>query len=253
MTSVAEAGLPHDRYCDEVVVQAGLLGDLLRDADMSLPVPTCPGWTLDDLARHVLGNLVTLEAAVRDVDPPMIDTASDVRPMLTDAATGFAATLRAAGPSRSAEFGSFTMPTAFWVRRATHDLVIHRADAAAATEADYRVDPELAVDAVDELLENVAPARPEHEPVIDQLQGPERSIHLHAIDADDLAAEWYVESGQDGLSWRRSHERAAVALRGPLTDVLTVFYRRQPVAASPVEVVGERTLLDLWLRRVDMG
>lgn len=30
-----------------------MLGELLLDADWSVPVPTCPGWTLLQLVRHV--------------------------------------------------------------------------------------------------------------------------------------------------------------------------------------------------------
>jgi uncharacterized protein (TIGR03083 family) len=169
---------------------------------------------------------------------------------LQDAAAAFARTLRAAGPNQPAEFSGITLPTAFWARRATHDLVIHRADVAYATGVGYAVDLQLAVDTIDELLENVSPARPDFE----QLQGADASIHLHATDTgEELTAEWYVESGPDGLVWRRSHQKAAIALRGPLVDVLTVFYRRQPVDGSPVEALGSRPLVDRWLDRVNLG
>ena len=88
---------------------------------------------------------------------------------------------------------------------------------------------------------------------LDQLHGPDASIPVHPTNVDDeMAAEWYIESGPDGLTWRRGHERAAVA-RGPLTDLLNVFYRRQPPDGSPGDVIPPLRLLDLWLKRVDMG
>ena len=33
--------------------QTHAFGELIRDADPSTPVPTCPGWTLQQLFRHV--------------------------------------------------------------------------------------------------------------------------------------------------------------------------------------------------------
>lgn len=239
----------YDLCCDEVIRQANLLDELLHDADPSRPVPTCPGWTLADLKAHVVGNLITLEAAVRGVE-----VAGDAPQHVADAGAAFSRTLRAAGPDHPAEFRGFTLPTAFWVRRAMHDLVIHRVDAASALDTDYTIDPQLAVDAVDELFENVASPRPDHAPALDRLHGSAANLHLHATDTDpDLAAEWFIESSSNGLTWRRSHEKAALALRGPLTDVLTVIYRRRSVDHAQVDVLGSRELLDLWLDRLDLG
>jgi hypothetical protein len=36
-----------------MIEQNRMLGELLRGADWSVPVPTCPGWTLLQLLRHV--------------------------------------------------------------------------------------------------------------------------------------------------------------------------------------------------------
>ena len=80
-----------------------------------------------------------------------------------------------------------------------HDLAIHRADAAFALDTDYTIDPQLAVDAIDELLENVASPRPDHGPALDRLHGSAANLHLHTTDTDpDLAAECFIESGSHG-------------------------------------------------------
>lgn len=45
--------LAHDRYCDEIVHQVGLLRDVLTSGvDLSVTVPTCPEWSLEQLVRH---------------------------------------------------------------------------------------------------------------------------------------------------------------------------------------------------------
>src|SRR6266487_3426340 len=232
--------LTHDRYCDEVITQTGLLRDILQGADLSLTVPTCPDWTLARLVRHIGGNLRSVETAVRTgraVEDPGRqvpdaagsdgDDPATLDAWLADAAQTFAGTLRNAGPGAEAKVWAFQRSTAFWARRAANDLVIHRADAAGTVHADYTVAPELA--------------------------GPGRSIHLHATDTEaGLGAEWFIELGTDGFTWRRGHEKATVALRGPLADVLRVFHRRLPADSERVEVVGDAALLDFWLERVSL-
>ena len=43
------------RHCDEIVTQTSLLAGHLGGADVTVPVPTCPGWNVSQLARHVDG------------------------------------------------------------------------------------------------------------------------------------------------------------------------------------------------------
>ena len=259
--------LAHDRYCDEVITQTDLLRDILRGADLSVTVPTCPDWTLAELVRHIGGDLRSVETAVRTgmaVDDPARQVAGAAGPdgddpatldvWLVDAAARFAVTLRDAGPAAEARVGAFERSTAFWARRAAHDLVIHRADAAGTVHADYAVAPELAADAIDELLELVGdPQVAGSSPRLGELRGPGKSIHLHATDTEaGLAAEWLIELGTDGFTWRRGHEKANVALRGALADVLRVVHRRLPAGSERVEVLGEAVLLHFWLERVSL-
>jgi uncharacterized protein (TIGR03083 family) len=194
----------------------------VRGSDLSLTVPTCPDWSLAELMAHIGGNLRSVETAVRTGTPvtapdkqvpgvagPGDDDPAALDSWLAEAAARFADTLRRAGPDGEAQVWTVQAPTAFWARRAAHDLVIHRADAAVTLRAGYTVAPEL-------------------------------------------AAEWLIELGQDGFSWRRGHEPATVTLRGPLVDVLRVFYRRLPADSQRVEVLGDPGLLDFWLERVSL-
>jgi uncharacterized protein (TIGR03083 family) len=260
--------LGHQRYCDEVITQTDLLREFLRGADLSLTVPTCPEWTLALLVHHIGGNLRSVEKAVRTRTTPDVadeqvpeaagpesDNTTALDAWLADAATTFADTLRGAGPEGRARVFGFQGGTAFWARRAAHDLVIHRADAAATLGADYAVAPEMAADAIDELLQLVSdPQLADSAPRFADLRGSSKSIHLHATDVEpELGAEWLIELGTDGFSWRRGHEKGTVVLRGPLVDVLRVFYRRLPADSERVEVLGEAALLHFWLERVSLG
>jgi hypothetical protein len=119
----------------------------------------------------------------------------------------------------------------------------------------YEVAPEVAADALDEWLQIVEYVqRTVPHDAARELRGPGRSIHLHATDTGpEVNAEWLVELTEDGVAWRRGHEKATVALRGPLTSVLPAFYRRLPLDAPELEVLGERELLEFWLERATLG
>ncbi len=47
--------LSYDRYCDEILVQTDALRATLKGADLAATVPSCPDWTLRQLAVHVGG------------------------------------------------------------------------------------------------------------------------------------------------------------------------------------------------------
>jgi uncharacterized protein (TIGR03083 family) len=256
------APLQHDRFCDEVVTQTDLVRELVAGADLTATVPTAPDWTLADLLRHIGGNLRSVEQAVRTGTavteparqvpghggPPGGDPAA-LDGWLSEAAGRFAATLRRAGPGGAAQVWGMRLPTGFWARRAANDLVVHRADAAGTVGAAYTVAPDLAADAVDEFLDLLS--NPQVAAAAGDPDGPAGTIHLHATDTGpEVAAEWLVELDADGFSWRHDHQRATVAVRGPLADVLRVVTRRLPPDADSVEVLGERALLDAWLERL---
>ncbi|GAB2981636.1 maleylpyruvate isomerase family mycothiol-dependent enzyme [Streptomyces pseudoechinosporeus] len=264
--------LGHDRYCDEIVAQTALLREHLSGADLAVTVPTCPEWTLRELAVHVGGAHRWVEHIVRTratdevqesqvsgFEGPYEDDATDPAALdawLAEGAEKTAATLRAAGPDATAWAWAWERTAGFWARRMTLETVIHRADAAIAAGARYEVAPELAADAIDEWLQIirfVQETEPD-DPAARELRGEGRSIHLHATDTEPgLNAEWIIEFGDKGVDWRRGHEKATVALRGPLTDVLLGFYRRLPLEDGQLEVLGERELLEFWLERATFG
>ena len=39
--------------------------------------------------------------------------------------------------------------------------------------------------------------------------------------------EWLIDLTGDAITWRRAHDKAAGAVRGPLTDLLLVIYKRR--------------------------
>lgn len=77
---------------------------------------------------------------------------------------------------------------------------------------------------------------------------------LRATDTSPQAsAEWVIDLAGDTIAWRRAHEKAAVAVRGPLTDLLLVVYKRRAVRGGDIQILGDAQLPDFWLERVSFG
>ncbi|MGW5615136.1 maleylpyruvate isomerase family mycothiol-dependent enzyme [Streptomyces sp. NPDC003877] len=262
--------LAHDRYCDEIAHQVGLLRSVVTSgAELSGTVPTCPDWSLEDLARHLGGALRWVDMIVRTraseevpedrvpdfAGPQVRGDAVALDAWLAESGERVVAALREAGPDTAMWSWAENLTSGFWARRVTHEITVHRADAALAAGLPYAVAPEVAADAIDEWLQIVEYVqRTAPEDVVGELRGPGRSIHLHATDTGPgLDAEWLIELTEDGVSWRRGHEKATAALRGPLTSVLLAFYRRLPLDAPELEVLGDRELLEFWLERATFG
>ncbi|MFE2098462.1 maleylpyruvate isomerase family mycothiol-dependent enzyme [Streptomyces sp. NPDC059468] len=258
--------LTHDRYCDEIAHQVGQLRAVLTSGtDLAATVPTCPDWSLEDLVLHVGRALRWVDTLVRTrakenipqeqipfgAGPEERGDAAALDKWLAETGELVVGALREAGPDTAVWSWIGMSDAAFWARRMTHEITVHRADATLTAGVPYEVAPEVAADALDEWLD-IALFVQRHRGAEGalRLDGPPRTIHLHATDSDPaLHAEWIVELAADGVSWRRGHEKATVALRGPLTPLLLAFYRRLPLDAPGLEVLGEREVLEFWLER----
>src|SRR5712672_1467524 len=97
-------------HCAQIVTQTSLLVRHLDGADVTVPVPTCPGWNVSQLARHVdggqrwAGEIVATRASeppsdveLRDLCGATDDDPDILRVSLTEAAAALAATLTEAG------------------------------------------------------------------------------------------------------------------------------------------------------------
>ncbi|MGV9556092.1 maleylpyruvate isomerase family mycothiol-dependent enzyme [Streptomyces sp. NPDC003401] len=265
--------LAHDRYCDEIAHQVGQLRSIVTSGtDLSATVPTCPDWSLEQLVRHTGGALRWTELLVRtrarenvrDEQVPARDGPSArADPAALDAwlaETGDAvvAALREAGPDAEVWGWTGEGDARFWARRMTHEITVHRADAALTAGLPYEVAPEIAADALDEWLYIVEwvqrnlPQRASGE--LRAARHRDRGIRLQATDVPaGLDAEWWVRLTEDGIEWRRGPGTASVTLRGPLTPVLLAFYRRLPLDTPELEVLGDRELLEFWLEKTVFG
>lgn len=258
--------LDYTRYGGEIVEQTGLLGAVLTARDMNTPVPSCPGWSVGQLARHLgHGHRWAAEAVRTGSDTPpndaalreldvYIDEDPDVLvPWLLTGARELEVALLDAGPGKDVWTpipGGPRTPE-FYARRFTHETVVHRADAVLALGATFDLAHDVAADAVDEWLDLAVVTWPlQHVEQHRAVHGPDSTIHFHATDTH---AEWVVDLTGDEFVWRRAHEKSAVAVRGSISELLLVLYRRRDVDAAAVEVFGDAELLASWLEVVGFG
>jgi uncharacterized protein (TIGR03083 family) len=232
-------------------------GELIRNADPSTPVPTCPDWTLKQLFRHVgRGNRWSAQIVadrraepldpreVRDGKPPddpdaAIDWFNAGARLLLDAVDDVGADTQVwtfIGPR----------PAQWWIRRRVHEATVHRVDAALALGADYPLAPEVAADGITEWLERVAvQANAESSPL-----AAGQTLHLHATDEGlGTVGEWTITGGHDGITWSHEHGKGTAAVRGPAKDLLLAVVRRKTAADAGLEVLGDRAVWDGWLDR----
>ena len=131
--------------------------ELLAQASGEEPVPSCPGWTVRDLAVH-LGMVhrwaagVVLTAKMADRPEPIIG--DSLAAWYSGTAKALAAALRAVDPAEYApNFARTDETTAFWRRRQLHETVVHTVDLRRALGlGDGTIDAGLASDGVHELI-----------------------------------------------------------------------------------------------------
>ena len=246
--------LTTDRYLDEVVLHTTALAEAVRRAGPTGPVPSCPEWTVRDLAGHIGGvhrwAAETVgrpgERLVRrgETDPPMPEgpgREDEVSTWLLAGAATLTQAIRDAGPDTVVGGFGGPVPVSFWARRQCHETLVHRIDAeiAAGAPALGDVDPVIAADGVDEHVAMVlmgAKRRP-------GLRAGGRTLHLHATDTE---GEWVITLDDAGPHVEHGHVKADAALRGPAAGLLAVITSRLDPATAGVELLGDPAPLDLW-------
>lgn len=254
--------LPAELYYAEIEASTAMLAVAVDSTDPALAIPTCPDWTLRQLATH-LGRAQRWATEIvktrsdefidfRAVpDGKLPDDQAERGRWLTAGATRLVSALREAGEQQVWAFGTMN-PASFWARRMSHEVMVHSADAQIAVGAQVAMPAELAADAIDEwltVMSRLTAGQPDRRLSALPLG---RSLHVHATDPELTAnGEWLVShAGGDTLHVAREHGKADVALTGPATEVLLVILGRLPVSDQAVRVHGDAGLLNLWLKDI---
>jgi uncharacterized protein (TIGR03083 family) len=251
-----------DQFFAEIRASAARLADMASAHDPDLPVPTCPDWTLRQLATHVgrvhrwAAEIVSTRAAERIAfdSPPDGKYPADPAERaawLNAGADGVIAAITAAGDEPVWAFGRLA-PASFWGRRQSHETMVHRADAELAVGADVELDTVLAADAIDEWLASVIDPRYRQRGDGSAALPAGKVLAVRATGAGP-ADEWLISSTEAGLHVQRGAEAqhgpadADVTVSGPADLLLLALVRRRPADDPAITVTGDRRLLADWL------
>jgi uncharacterized protein (TIGR03083 family) len=236
--------------------------ELFRDVDESGPVPTCPGWTLAQLMRHVGRGDRWAAQIVRDrldhyLDPRSVEGGkpppdpADAISWLHGGAQRLVDAVELSGVETPVWTFLGARPANWWIRRRLHETAVHRADAAIATGSEFALDANIAADAITEWLERVAIQAGSAGAPLPLEDG--NTLHLHATDPGlGDAGEWTVGVDGDGITWSHEHGKGSAALRGGATELLLAIVRRVPVADTGIELFGEEAVWQNWLDRTPL-
>lgn len=215
--------------------EAASLAALIARSPLDLNVPSCPGWTITDLAHHtgqvhrwaaVIVSTGSQTASNEDESGP--DPVEALPGWLLDGANRLADTLEASPPDQYCwTFGFPPEKAGFWRRRQLIETAIHRLDAAEAAGHPTSLPTEVAEHTLDE--------------VIDFHYG--RQVALGRTSRLDYRVEFLADDAGKNWMLDNSHERC-VRIRGPLALLALLPWRRINLNDQRFRVDGDPDDID---------
>ncbi|BCJ39139.1 hypothetical protein Athai_66420 [Actinocatenispora thailandica] len=231
-----------------------LLAAAADGADLAAPVPTCPGWTLRDLLRHIggihrwAGHFVTTgraEASTDELDRELMETWGADADLVDWFRAGHAALVTALAEAPDSlscwTFLPAPSPRAFWARRQAHETSIHRVDAQSAVGPVTGVAPEFGADGLDELLLRFLTRRRHRSD-----WGAPSRLSLTATDVD---RRWLVEISTAGVRTDADPTAADCAaadcaITASASDLYHLMWNRRE--HTGLVLAGDPEVLDRW-------
>jgi uncharacterized protein (TIGR03083 family) len=249
-------------YASAFLEQNRAFSDLVCNADEATAVPTCPGWSLKQLLRHVgrgdrWAAQIVSERRDDYLDPRTVEGGKpppdpdDAISWLHWGAQRLVDAVEQAGVETPVWTFLGPRPANWWIRRRLHEVAVHRADAAIALGSDFTLEPDVAADGITEWLERVAIQAGSDGAALPLEEG--NTMHLHATDPGlGEAGEWTVGVSDSGITWSHEHGKGAVALRGGATELLLAMVRRISVADTGIQTFGDDVVWQKWLDRTPL-
>jgi uncharacterized protein (TIGR03083 family) len=217
--------MDHETFVAHVRADADRIADLAATGGLDEPAPTCPGWSVRDVVEHTAEVYLHKVASMRD--KVLADTStpgwppprgSEPTPVFFAAARdALLRELTSRDPREACPtWWTDDQTVGFWGRRMAHETAIHRLDVEIALGDVTPVDPDLAVDGIDEVLRRMLAGDWSDQPVV-----------------EGAGTVLGVESG--GRRWRVVLEPKAVVVTVPRHD--------EPVDAT---VSGDPVVLYRW-------
>jgi uncharacterized protein (TIGR03083 family) len=246
--------MQNSRYLECLAADASRLREVAA-GDLDAQVPTCPGWTVTDLVRHVSEvylhktECMRLNAFPKPWPPDM--TGEEPLALFDRAYAALIGEFATRAPdSPSATWFGPEQTVGFWVRRMAQETVIHRLDAELALGVPAAPIPaDLAVDGVDEVLVCFLAFastewREEFGDLLDDCDGS-------AVRVRAGGSPWLVRPTKDGVVVSGPGDadvgvaEAAATVSGAPDAVLTWLWRR--AGDEAITMQGDPAVVDkLW-------
>ena len=237
-------------YLAHLSVEGRSLANAARLA-LGRAVPTCPGWSVNDLVAHIGRVHRRATQMVRDrrmtevslnmlpAPPPpgleRFDWFEDGIGQLVDALAG-------AGPEAPVwNWTARPQVAAFWFRRMAHETAVHRWDVEAALRQPAPVARELALDGIGELLGIFLPEGARTLPPT----GLGGVLRLHCT---DTPVDWYIEAGPGAVAVGHGPATADSTVAGTASDLMMFLWNR--LAPADLSVDGNPAIAARWRARL---
>jgi uncharacterized protein (TIGR03083 family) len=234
--------LSPDDYVPYLRQQAAAFASALRLGPLDARVPSCPEWTVRELAAH-LGGVHEWACAIVTTGP------QDRRhgPIDGDPAEWYeqrAARLIDTLLDKGADQACWTHQrdnrrTGYWFRRQAHEISMHRADADLAISGTATYPAELAADGIGEVLDIWLPRMAKY-------RGPQPLAAPLSLRATDTSDRWLLSPQTDGppiATGPTATGESAAEVAGSAADLLFRLWNRP----SSVDISGDRECAEQFL------
>lgn len=231
------------RCLEAITAHSHGLADTARD-NLDADVEHCPGWTVADLVWHVTEvhwfwkTIVagSLESPPDESLRPQREPDHRLVQAFLAGAADLVDTLRAADQSTSVWTWAPQKDVAFVTRHQVQEAAVHHWDAAFAASREIALEPDVAVDSIEEFLTfSLASAAERAELGADPLG---QDLVLASTDGHGA---WSIKDAEpDGpMTWVREAEDGAASVSGTASDLLLWLYDRTelPVRADDDQLV----------------
>jgi uncharacterized protein (TIGR03083 family) len=195
--SRVETRLPAHVYLDHVARESARFRQVLAGTDPGATVPSCPAWSADDLLWHLTGVQRFWAWIITNRPAPPDEYAEAERPSghdgllasIDSATADLHQALAGADPAEPAWTWSDDHTVGFVLRRQALEVLVHRLDAEQTAGTVTPLDPALAADGVEEVLDVMYGSCP---PWGDFSPLP----HYVRVDCTDTARSVWVQIGR---------------------------------------------------------
>jgi uncharacterized protein (TIGR03083 family) len=236
-------------YIEALAVEGSRLADTASELDAESPVPTCPGWVLRDLLRHLGGVHRWAGAHLRDQRDTILrvddfEALVGGWPADIEMVTWYRSelellihTLRGAPLDiECAVFLKSTSSLAHWARRQAHETAIHRSDVESIMDTRTPVETEFALDGIDELVDCFVP-RP-------FMKLRSKVPATLGIAPDDGERFWALSISDEPVQVVTMRRECDCVIEGSASDIYFALWNRSE--DEGIRVSGDRAVRELF-------